>query len=116
MHLPNFTLLQQVCPELNNEAVDYDEPSGDAPDDGEALCMILAVDTQTSQQQMVPLKEALLEVRFFFALPCPFQPLTLCSLQDVLPCKHVLPSHQIREAGQSDMMGSQMPYRRMYCS
>lgn len=60
-------LLQQVCPELTHEAVEYEESSGS--DVEGPLCMILAIDTQTPQQQMEPLKQALLEVRFLMSSP-----------------------------------------------
>ena len=66
-------LLQQVCPELTHEAVDYEES---LPSEVEgALCMLLAIDTRTSQQHMDSIKQALLEV-------CPLigsvQPQTSC--------------------------------------
>ncbi len=53
-------LLQQVCPELTHEAVEYEETS--ASDVDGPLCMILSIDTQTSQQHMESVKQALLEV------------------------------------------------------
>lgn len=86
-----------MCPELNNEAVDYDEPSGNTADDGEALCVILAVDTQMSQQQMVPLKEALLEVSLFVALPCPLPAPMLTSRHNSLAdtCCHPIKSGKL---------------------
>ena len=83
-----------MCPELNNEAVDYDEPSGNTADDGEALCMILAVDTQMSQQQMVSLKEALLEVSLFVASPCPLPAPMLTSRHIALQTRAAIPSNQ----------------------
>ena len=83
-----------MCPELNNEAVDYDEPSGDTYDDGEAMCMILAVDTQTSQQQMVSLKEALLEVSLFVVSPSPLPAPTLTSRRIALQTRAAIRSNQ----------------------
>ncbi len=53
-------LSQQVCPELTHEAVEYEESS--ASDVEGPLCMVLAIDMRTSQQQMDSLKQALLEV------------------------------------------------------
>ena len=53
----------QVCRELSGEAVDYEEASGTGSDAEDALCVLLLVDTQTSQPDLDSIKEALLEVR-----------------------------------------------------
>lgn len=60
-------LPQQVCPELTHEAVEYEESS--ASDGTGPLCMVLAIDVQTSQQQMESLKKALLEVCLLMGSP-----------------------------------------------
>ena len=53
----------QVCRELSGEAVDYEEASGTGSDAEDALCVLLLVNTQTSQPDLDSIKEALLEVR-----------------------------------------------------
>ena len=62
--------VQQVCPELANEAVDYEKPASSSSDDGGPLYAMFAVDTQTSQQHLESLKEAMLEVRLLSGATC----------------------------------------------
>ena len=69
--------LQQVCPELANEGVEYEEPSEETSGVDGALCMMLAIDTRISQQQMETLKQALLEVRLLVKCISPTQSLKI---------------------------------------
>ena len=87
---PTDIPVQQVCPELANEAVDYEEPASSSSDDGGPLYAMFAVDTQTSQQGLDALKEAMLEVRLLSGATC----LTILSQHVGVPpglvCRHKL--------------------------
>ena len=57
----------QVCRELSGEAVDYEEASGAESNADDALCVLLLIETQTSQPDLDSIKEAVLEVRLLSA-------------------------------------------------
>jgi hypothetical protein len=82
--------LQQVCPELADEAVDYEEPASRSSDGGGCLYAVFAIDTQTSQQHLDSLKEAMLQVRFLSGATC-FRILSQhVSFPPGLDCRHKL--------------------------
>ena len=78
----------QVCRELSGEAVDYEEASGIGSDADDALCVLLLVETQTSQPDLESIKEALLEVRLLLT-----SELVLCLSHSLDMQSHDLHNH-----------------------